>query len=374
MRRFPGLPRPLSITLKVLLLLALVDYWVSTSFVSSFIIQRYVLPFPLIRDRTSGRNTAIFFEALERVPRPRVRIGFVGDSTMNSADGFDQTFVPFLARTELRQRFPRLNVETVDASLLGLYGSSAALFVTKLLGRGTDVIVYGVTPRAFPSHPNETWVSTVSSELDTDDIGRLWRSGAAGWLLQNVSAEELLGGVVKSGWQTYTFRSQVRQLLAERLLWGDLRRWATTQEPPPTPVTPRKANSQPFEWTRSDYGLPNPNWEALDAIGRLCRRYASGRCLLYASPINPLRRETLSEPGLYEEYVAELRVVAGRYGLIFRDYTDTLTAADFRKPRVSGRDPIHMNPQGRAKLAKLLLEPLTVVLERMRVVPATSRS
>lgn len=352
------------IAARVLLLLAVVDYFVATRFVWNRIVPGYVTPYPMLRDRTSGRNTSILFEALERVPNPGVRLAFVGDSTMNSADGADQTFVPFLARTELRQRFPALAIETVDASLLGLYGSSAALFVAKLLSRDVDVIVYGVTPRAFPAHPTDRWVSTVPSELDLVDVENIAVSGATPWLLENLGAENLITGIAKSQWATYAYRTELRKYLAE--LFG---------QAPTGPAGPNVASLAPppasrdratlrYEWTKDEYGGPNFNWQALEVVGALCATLAPGRCVLYASPINPLLRDRLYEPGLYDDYLANLRVVAGRHGLIYRDYTDALTPADFRVPKYGAfRDPIHMNPQGRAKLARLLLEPLSQAVE-----------
>ena len=97
----------------------------------------------------------------------------------------------------------------------------------------------------------------------------------------------------------------------------------------------------------------------MELIGKLCRRYRPGRCVMYASPINPLGREQLAEAGLYEEYLAKVRAVAQRYGLIWRDYTDALAASEFVTPMFGGsRDAIHPNERGRRTLARLLAVPV----------------
>lgn len=364
--------RTLSILARVLLLLVLVDCLVAGPFVNRVLLPHYVTPYPVLRDRTGGKNTSVLFEALQRLPNPGVRVAFVGDSTMNSADGPDQSFVPLLIRADLARRFPGQRIETVDASLLGLYGSSAALFIAKLLGDDTDVVVYGITPRAFPTHPATRWISTISTELSAGDVLRLTRAGGGPWLFANLSAEDLLTGLIKSDWSTYAFRSEVRMYLADRLVdalapqFPPLRALASReQQQESPPVAARSTPLPPYEWMRDDYGIPNANWAALRVIGELCQIYAPGRCLIYGSPINPLLREQLYEPGLYQEYLREVRVVAGRYGVAWRDYTDALTPAHFRKPKYGGvRDPIHMNPEGRAKLAGLLAEPVGDAIER----------
>jgi hypothetical protein len=117
-----------------------------------------------------------------------------------------------------------------------------------------------------------------------------------------------------------------------------------------------------YNWTNREFGPPSANWEALEIVAKLCETYAPRRCVLYASPINPFLRERLSEPGLYEDYLATLRIVAGRHGLIFRDYTDALKRNDFRIPKLGIRDPVHMNEVGRERLATLLQEPLGLAI------------
>jgi hypothetical protein len=81
--------------------------------------------------------------------------------------------------------------------------------------------------------------------------------------------------------------------------------------------------------------------------------------------VNPFGRDRTAEPGLYEDYLAHVRIIVGRYGLIFRDYTDTMSRADFRKPKYGGqRDSIHLNEAGRAALANLLVGPVAQAMQQ----------
>jgi hypothetical protein len=96
---------------------------------------------------------------------------------------------------------------------------------------------------------------------------------------------------------------------------------------------------------------------------------------MYSGPINPFHRERLAEPGHYEEYLAGRCVIAGRYGVRFRDFTDTMEASDFRKPMfprpgdAEPRDPIHLNPQGGAKLGNYVADAVVELLGRQPAPP-----
>jgi hypothetical protein len=366
-----------SLLLKILVVLAAVDWYVRGPFFDSYIAARHVRPFAILHDRTFGSDLPIFFGALARYSAG-VRIAFVGDSTMNAADGLDATTIPYLTGKELRARLGRSDIEAIDASEIGLYGGDALLFIDKLLGHDVDVLVYGVSLRALPRRPVTQYVSRISDELSPADILRLWRAGGSAWLLENLSAEQVLTGFVRTGWATYAYRSSLRQWVWERSGQRLVRKWpALLDALQPAPlqqqaaIAPRAPSAQAYEWPRDDYAGPNSNWRALDLIGRLCRHYAPGRCVIYAGPVNPLGRDTLVEPELYEDYLAFLRMLTGQYALIWRDYSDTMTPADFRPPKYGGlRDPIHLNETGRAKLAALLVQPVAEAIEN---VTATGR-
>src|SRR5262245_7104331 len=132
---------PLGTLLKVVVVLALLDWWVHGWFVDAYVVPRYVTPFAILHDRTSGRDLPIFFGGLAR-GSTRTRIAFVGDSTMNAADGLDTTTIPYLVGGALRTRLGRDDIEAIDASEIGLYGGDALLFIDKLFGNRADVIVY----------------------------------------------------------------------------------------------------------------------------------------------------------------------------------------------------------------------------------------
>ena len=373
MRKLLG--NPVATLLKVLVVLAALDWWVRGPFVDSYVAARYVKPFAILHDRTGGRDLPIFFGALAR-RSTGVRIAFVGDSTMNAVDGLDTTNIPYLTGEELRARLGRNDLEAIDASEIGLYGGDALLFIDKLLGAGADVVVYGASLRALPRYPVTQYVSRIGSELSPADVLRLARAGGSTWLIDNLTAEQVLSGAVRSSWATYAYRSSLRSWLWEGAAQPLVQQWpalqAALQPAPlqqPVAVAPRLPKAHAYEWSRDDYGGLNANGRALELIGQLCRRYAPGRCVLYAGPVNPLGREALADPGLYEEYLAFLRVLAGRSGLIWRDYSDTMTPADFRPPRYGGlRDPIHLNEAGRAKLAQLLAQPVAEAIGNVTAV------
>jgi len=350
---------------KIALLLLIIDWWVGGRFFDVYVLPRYVTPFLLLRDRTGGQNPMMLFDALHRVPRRGLRVAFLGDSTMNALDGLDDTTIPYLTGQALRAQ--QAEIDAVDCSEIGLYAGDAALMVDKLVGaRDVDVIVYGAALRAFPRAPFTRWVSRISEGMNVDDLWRIVRVGGGEWLRRSLSAEQVLTGVVRTHWATYAYRTPLRNALWERRLRPLVAGWPQLEQllrPLPvveTPaLAPRAASAGPYEWPRDEYGPPSGNWQALEVMGQLCARYAPGRCVFYAGPVNPVGRDHLVEPELYEEYLAHLRVVVGRYGIIWRDLTDSMTGSDFRPPKYGGlRDPIHMNEQGRAKLAKLLVAPI----------------
>jgi len=367
--------------IKVVVLLVAIDYWVKGPFFGRYIVPRYVSPFVLVRDRTGGHNLRIMFDVLRRLPRAAIRVALIGDSTMNAADCVDQMTIPYLVGSGVRRYLKREDVLTIDSSEIGMYASDAVLFIAKLLGTRTDVIVYGVSLREFPRETVSQYVSRISDEMSLADLVRIVRAGGGRWLANNVDAQHLMTGLVKSNWATYAYRTSLREVAWDgtiRRLLGDQDLLARLQ---PLPVeqrvqeAPRVKTGSPYEWTRAQYGMPSQNWAVLELIGQLCHDYAPGRCVMYTGAINPLGREQLAEPGFYEEYLARLRVVAGRYGLIWRDYTDTMTPADFKKPKYGGlRDPIHLNETGRAKLAALLVEPVSEALQSVIAPPQRSKS
>jgi hypothetical protein len=369
----PARPSPARTLAKIGLILLLIEGWVRGPFLANFVLLRYADSARRLRDPTVGHNLSIFFDRVTAVPRDKIRIAFLGDSTMAGVDVGDTDAIPVVAVDSLRQRMGSGDFKAVDGSQIGLYGGDAALFAAKLLGRGIDVLAYGVCPRAFPSHPEDRWVTRVSSQLGVGEIWRLARAGGTRWLLANLSAEHVLGGLVNANWATYAYRGTLRDALRKQAIaplvarWGytDIARWVaadavaaaqTPIAPPPTSPRPKAAS---YEWTFEGLGYPNANWEALELIGRLCERYLPGRCVIYAVPINPAGWGDVAEPGLYEDYLAHVSMIAGRHGLIFRDFTNALTPEEFLPPNFPRRyDPMHPNRAGRLKFAPMLTDAL----------------
>jgi hypothetical protein len=365
MHAFFGRLRPWVTLLKVILLLLVVDQWVRGPFFARSVAPLYVDRFTILRERTWGQNVLVLLEAMRRRPGA-MHVTFLGDSVLRAVDEADETTVPYLVQRQLRERFAPMDVDVVDCSAVGLYASDAMLLTSKLVGAGSDVIVYEVLPRAVPRAPDQEWVTRVSSQLSPSDLWRVLRVGGAPWLARNLTAAQITDGLVNTSWALYAYRSNLKLFVWDVLLprvfpYRGLVRWmfyGPEAAAPPTiefrPHLPGK-----FEWTWAEYGPPNANWDALNLFGRLCHQYQPGRCVIYSGPLNPLGRAQAAEPELFDAYLAHLRAVAGRYGLVWRDYTDTMTPADFAPPKYVGvRDPIHLNGAGNAKLAQLLQAPV----------------
>jgi hypothetical protein len=152
---------------KVLLVLAVTDWWVRGPFFFSHIAPRYVTPFPILRDRTGKQHLRVIFDSLGKI-RPRgVRVVMLGDSTMNAV-GPDPHELPYLVGEGLRRALPETRLEVVHFGLVGLYAADAPLLTSKLLRRDVDVIVYGLELRAFPAKPRANMVTAIASELSAE--------------------------------------------------------------------------------------------------------------------------------------------------------------------------------------------------------------
>jgi hypothetical protein len=350
--------------LVVIAALVALDVTIRAVFFPRTIFRDYVTPYPILRDRTFSQNWSVFFGVLSRLPRPDLRVALVGDSTVFATEPYgDEACVAMLLRTELRGRYPDVDVEVVDASALGLFGADAALVVNKLLQQDLDILVYGVTLRAFPTRPPIAHMTSLGRELGPGDIARLVALDQGPWLWHTVGGSDLATGLVHSSWALYAYRVPLKRLawrravapLVTRPSWQEA---VAPDFPPQLFIEPERRRDSRYRWTRPEYGSSNANWQALTVIGELCERYAPGRCLLYTGPVNPAVRDRLTEPGLYEEYVTRVRTTAARHGLGWRDYSDALSPDQFRRPLLGETDPIHMNQRGGAELVALIADAL----------------
>ena len=362
-----GRLRALAIVVKVVVALLAVEWWVRGPFFDSYVMPRFAGNHVFVRERSGGRQPSILFDVVEKLPRRGVRVAFLGDSAMVAFGSRDETAVPFLVRERLRRRLGRFDIDAVDASVIGLYASDGAIFVSKLLGAKVDVIVYGVLLRAFAQNVNTKWVTGISSEMGPQDLMRMTAAGGFPWLVRNVGLENIVAGVVHTTWATYAYRTAIGDTLTTMVpqLGIVLHHEPMERQPAVAPRPMAKAGA--LNMAREQFGYPSAHWEAFELLGCLCGQYAPGRCVVFSSPINPEGREEVIEPGLYEEFRERMRVMAGRSGMVWRDYTDALTPADFIPPTFPGqkRDAIHMNGGGRVKLAKLLTEPVGEIVARI---------
>jgi len=149
MRHLIGRASPFANLVKVLVLLAAVDWYVRGRFFDTYMVPRYAVGRPP-RERGAG---SILFDVVARLPHQGIRIAFVGDSTMVAMPGPDNTVVPYLVGQGLRARFGASQIEVIDASAIGLYAADGLLFVDKLLGVDADVIVTWIAPARVPAPP-----------------------------------------------------------------------------------------------------------------------------------------------------------------------------------------------------------------------------
>jgi len=361
-RRSTGAVALLATVSAVLAALAGIDWYVRGPFFDG-VGKRFAPRAALLRERGGGGDPTIFFDAARRCEHRGIRVAFVGDSTMKAIPGADETIVPYLVREELRKRFGADAIEVIDASTVGLYARDALLFIDKLLSTDVDVVVYGVLLRALPREGSARWTTRVSSQLNAREVARLLAIGGGGWVWENIGQDGLITGIVHSSWNTYAYRTLLKQRASERLaLWCP--KIGTISPPPPPPTAPPQPEvARQFDWTRAQYGPPNANWDALELLGRLCDRYAPMRCLIFSGPINPEGRDRLAEPGFYEEYQARLRRLAEDYRVVYRDFTAGLEPDDFLTPLRQARDPIHLEARGRVKLAARVVEPVAEIIE-----------
>jgi hypothetical protein len=360
----------------VLIALVVFDLEVRGKFFDSYVMPRYVASGLLPRERTNGHVWRTIFDGLARIPRPKVRMGVVGDSTVHDTGvlGDDKAPVYFMAQA-LQRRLPNVTVGGVDVSEIGLYANDAALVVNKLIAADVDVIVYGLTLRALPAISNAHWSTNLGYELSPLEMLRVTSVGGGAWLWDSISGAQVLGSAIQSVWAAYGYRAILKRFVWERAVAPKLQPWpavmeATRPDPfaPPKIGVPKDLLPGKVDWSRAGFAIPNSNWDAIEIIASLCERYAPERCLIYSGPINPDGRDRLADPGLYEEYLARLRGVMERHGVRFHDFSDALAATDFRKPmfprpgEAAPRDPIHLNPDGGAKLGDVVAEAVAALV------------
>ena len=343
---------------KTALVLVLVESLVRGPFYERYVYVPYIRPYPVLAERSGGVHVETLVDALAR-RRPTLRIAFIGDSTMKALSSPEDVRVPAFIQSDLRTRFPGVDLEVVDASVIGLYASDATLLVAKLMPH-VDAVVYGLAMRAFPKERQQSWIRSFSAEMDAPAIARIVRAGGFGWLRGTVPGDDLASGLVSTSWATYGYRVELWRAIVDPRT--GLLRGLPLPHPQPTPelsIVPHPLTDE-LEWAPAEYAPPNHNWEALDVLADLCGTFAAGHCLLYTVPVNPVGRDTLTDPALYRTFLERVAVTAKGGRTTWLDLTDTMTAADFLPPNyaVHDRDPIHLTTGGLAKLGAILADPV----------------
>lgn len=179
--------------LKVVALLWLFDRGVAGPFFRIFTAPSSGPPeLPLLRDHSAGENVRLLMDLVAANRSPSLRIAYIGDSTMETM-GIDQKELPYIATANLRTHRPDLEITPIHAGLIGLYGSDAALMLSKLLDERVDYVVYGIVPRALPTSVAEHLRNALRRQMWVSDLVRFAERGELPWLVENFSAEEIAG-------------------------------------------------------------------------------------------------------------------------------------------------------------------------------------
>lgn len=366
--------RAIAAWLLAALILVLVDLWVRGPFVRDYLAPRVVAPQGYLRDRTQGQAWSVLFAVIDELPKAHIRIGLLGDSTAYvTGDVNDDDSLAHLLTVAVRARKPISDSEVVDLSQIGVLARDAMLIAAKAASHDVDFLVYGVTLRVFPNaRPSIANVAPtrITHELTPGDVIRIVRSGGGTWLRENLSIEDLLDSALRLTWRTYAHRAQLKQVSWEIYGQPFFKRWPPLEKAlaprsvrADESIAPSHGGTDRYRWSRDRYGMSNASWAALEILTELCRREFYGRCLIYASPLNPLSDGQLVDPVLHGEFLATLQNLVEAKNLHWLDLTTMLPSADFIPPKFGGMwDPIHLSRNGGTKLASRLADTLEQVL------------
>ncbi len=338
----------------VLVLLLAVDWYVKEKFVPERIVTVYEPPRAPLIDRTSGNNMGILFRLAERrrAATHAPLIAMVGDSTiMSSTQPRETTLVAGVRRVANDSLRTDLPVDVMEFSAAGMPATDAVVFIAKALGLGVDLVTYSLTPRVLCS-PGRRSSDVDRWVMDGDarrELGWSYLSGSFG-------PEDLARSFLISHWDLYRFRREiagdVRAGIASLFSSADHGRWVSPY--PPTTINPIRKPGPIFTRALCNIDPTNAQVLALRRIIEMCA--ASGRCLLYHSPINPAARE-LFEEGLLPQFSRDVRDWTSESSVQFRNYSMILKASGFAHPpptSILKADAVHMNFRGRSRVAELL--------------------
>jgi hypothetical protein len=329
--------------------------WVRYSFVPNQLAAEFDRPFPILRDRTMGREVGVLFALLPlHARRADVVVFIIGDSTVHSGNP-DPAELPFLVRSELERILPERRIELVDLSMLGLYASDGLVFTAEALSVHPDLVVYSMSPRVIPAAPERAWTTNVSELALRWEVAS--RIGARG-LIDLLEPSAIGRTVAHSYYPPLAVRIPIATAFWDWLFARLPARLAPLQAavapgPPPSPPLPLQPLAA-YQWRRADYPVDssNRNLRALDRLVALCGR--ERHCLLYHGPFNPASRTTGFEPPLDDEFVEHLSREADRASVPFVDYRPLGTPERFKTTLVGTPDAIHLNPDGKRWFAPIL--------------------
>lgn len=330
------------------LLLAGLDWFVGHVFVPTHVTPVVAPARRVIRDRTAGQNLGIVFRMSEEpLSGAGPNVVMVGDSTVMTSFRAESTSLT----PNVQRRMSEVRV--VEFAAAGLPASHASVMIAKALGLGADLVTYAMTPRIVCEPP--LWATDAHDWIADPDV---IRELGLEYVAENFGITDVARSFVTARSNLLRFRRELRtwvDRLRHRLPQAFHPRTQPSAYAPLQFGPPRKL-SRPY-WTRKRCVFDDSNAEvrALRRIFEMCG--ASGRCLLYHGPINPVGSR-MFEAGVMAEFAMLTRGLATEHGVPFRSYANAIGPREFIVPKTPRGEPIidavHLNARGRLRLAALI--------------------
>jgi hypothetical protein len=237
---------------------------------------------------------------------------------------------------------------------------------------GADLVTYAVTPRVICNAPK---ITDASSWILDEDVRREF--GLA-YVVKTFGLGTLARSLTLAHSDLMRFRNEVRAWSAG-LTYALPKMFQPARPPraytPNEMHPPRRPLGPLWSYHRCSFDTANPQIQALETIVEMCA--ASGRCLLYHGPINPAGL-TYFDNGLLAEFGRFIGRLTSENAVPFRNYTFSIGIRGFNSLKQADGlpiiDPVHLNAQGRSRLASLISADAARMLTTRVAAPAARTS